>query len=431
MTRTPDEAVATSRTPTGEEVRTTLAASRRSRRWRWIATALIVAALGVGAWLLTRRLGEPPPAPSYLTEAVDRGDVVTAVTATGTIEAVRVVEVGAEISGRVVTVEAEVNDEVAEGQVLARLDTEPIEARLEEAEARLDSARASTRQALATLREARLAEKRVKRLDAGGVAAEQQLEEAVAARQRAEASYAAAKAQQRLAEAQLKEVQTDLDKAVIESPVSGIVLTRSVEPGNAVAAQFQTPVLFTIAQDLRDMELRLAVDEADVGRVAGGMPATFTVDAWPDRAFEGEVSLVSFAPTVEQGVVTYETRVSVDNEGRLLRPGMTATATITSSRVEDVLRIPNAALRFAPPRAMRGGPPSPFPMRKQRSEQDEDADRTERRRPSGPVVWVLRGGDLHAVAVTTGVTDGTWTEIRSGDLDAGDRVVVGVERSEP
>lgn len=382
-----------------------LGLDRRGKARRWLArsmAALVVAALGVGGFFVYRHATREPPV-TYEVAAVSRGDVRSTVEATGTVEPRRRVEVGPDVSGRVVEVNADYNDRVEEDAVLAVIDPLPIEARRREARARLRSARASLRQALATRDDARRTLARYEPLAGTGAIAGRELDQAQNAVAQAEASVANARAQIELAEASLESIDTELERTSIRSPIDGVVLERRVEPGQAVAASFQPPVLFVLAEDLTRMELRLAVDEADIGRVRQGQSATFDVDAYPARTFEAEVRSVRNAPTTVQGVVTYEVVLGVDNEEGLLRPGMTASAEITTDRARDVLRVPNAALRFTPPSVEEP--------------------------PDGPVVWVRAGGAPTPIEVERGLTDGRVTEVR-GALQAGDEVLTDVRRPE-
>jgi HlyD family secretion protein len=429
--------------PAPDDIRKTLGLGKRRGLRRLVTWTLILGVLGVAGWQIYAKVTRPAPPPKWITTAAERGDVVTLVSATGTVEPLRTVQIGAEISGRLSAVEVDLNSRVEPGQVLARFDTGPLEAKREQAEAQLDASKANVKQAWATYSEAKQAEARAKTLTREGVSAAQSLEAATAARARAYASHGYAKAQQRLAQAQLKAVLTDLDKAVIRAPVGGVVLTRTAEPGNTVAASFQAPVLFTLAEDLARMELRLAIDEADVGQVEVGMKATFTVDAYPDITFDAVVRLVTFAPTITQNVVTYEAVLTVDNARLLLRPGMTATASITSSAVRDVLRVPNTALRFKPPvdvmMALRGAgggkgggrggvPGMPFGGRPGGGAGGAGAKAMG---PMGPHVWVLRDGNPRPMKVETGASDGTHSEVRGGELKAGDELLVGIEQVTP
>lgn len=432
------------RGPVGQDdarIRRDLGMDSRSRWTRRLTTLFVLGGLGVGGYFVYQHLNRPEPPPAWQTVAVERGDLTTTVTATGSLAPVRTVDVGAEISGRIITVAVEENDLVTAGQVLVEIDPELLRQRLEQAEAQLDVARASVREARATLSEARVEEGRVKGLAAKQIATEQALASASATRARAQARLASAQASERQSTAQLESVKTDLGKAVITSPIDGVVLSRQVEPGNTVASSLQAPVLLTLAQDLRQMELHLAIDEADVGVVRAGQRATFTVDAYPDRTFEAVLTAVWFAPQTVSNVVTYRAVLTVANDELLLRPGMTTTATIVTGTAEDVLMVPNAALRYTPPRdalgdlaAARGrrgparsplggfsGPPAGGGARP--SPEAMAAMR-------GPRVWVLEeGGALRPARVTVGKTDGARTEVASERLKEGDTLVVGQQRA--
>ncbi|MEZ4464726.1 MAG: efflux RND transporter periplasmic adaptor subunit [bacterium] len=399
----------------------------RSTRGRWFVGLGLVALAGAGLWVALSHESRAPAGPTWRTATVDRGSIRTVVTATGSVQPVRVVEVGAEISGRVIEVNVDADDPVEAGAVLARLDPEPLQARLEQAQAQLAVAEAAVKVAAATVTETRGTSRRAEQLNRKGLVPTEEAERASAARARAVASLAQAEAQRRLAQAQVRQVEADLAKAVVLAPIGGIVLTRAVEPGSAVAASLQTPVLFTIAEDLRQMHLLLAIDEADVGGVAKGMEATFTVDAFPRQTFQAVVVAVRHAPTQEQNVVTYQAVLEVENPDRLLRPGMTATATIVASEVKDVLRVPNAALRFQPPRpegpvgsagAVLTGMPRPGGRR------GGPGGRGGR---GGPRLWTLVDGKPTPQTVETGATDGRYTEIRGGAVTEGLAVLTGQE----
>lgn len=391
------------------------------RRWRWWAGLALLGAAGALAWAM-RDGGE---APRYRTEEVRRGDLVVSVSATGTLQPINQVEVGSELSGSVRSVAVDFNEGVTVGQVLARLDTSKLEAQEKQSLAGLEAARAKVLQARATVREARsqLARLRaVRRLSRQEVPSQQDLEAAEASVDRAQADEASAQAAVLQAQAALEANRTELAKAVIRSPINGVVLSRTVEPGQTVAASLQAPVLFTLAEDLTQMELHVDVDEADVGQVQAGQAATFTVDAYPNRAFPAAITQVRYGPKTVGGVVTYETLLKVDNGEQSLRPGMTATATIEVRRLHDALLVPNAALRFEPalpaeePGGSRGlvGMLLPHPPRAW----------TRPRGPATPAngskrVWVLRDGQPAAVRLTSGATDGTLTEVTGGEVQAG------------
>ncbi len=397
-----------------DDVRETIHTSHTRSWWTW--GIAIVVLLGIVAAVVWWWRGSAQTT-TYRTVSADRGDIVLTATATGSLEPERRVTVGAEVSGQIDEVVVEQNDRVEQGEVLARFDPEELKNSLDQSKASLAQARASLEQARASLEEADFEAKRTRRLYEKGSTSEQSLERARAERRRAEAQVESARASVQQSRAAVQVERTNLEQATIVSPVDGVVLSRSIEPGNTVAASFETPELFVLAEDLREMELHVGVDEADVGLVEEGQSATFTVDAWPDRTFDADVQLVALQPTITNNVVTYTTELDVDNPERLLRPGMTATATIQTGRREDVLRVPNTALRFLPPKrdkeeGIRLGPGG-----------DDE------REPDRDTVYRLVDGKPKKVHVTTGRSDGRHTEIESGDLEAGDRLVTGIEQS--
>jgi HlyD family secretion protein len=398
-------------------------ARRRRRGLAWGALALVLAA-AVVLWAMSG--GDTGL--HYRTQTLQRGALTVTVTATGTLEPTNQVDVGSELSGIVRTVEVDYNQRVKVGQVLARLDTTKLEAQVRQTEAALASAQAKVRQAQATAQEAKSTLARyakVREISGGKVPSQQDFDVAEAALARAQADEAAARAAVAQAEATLRLHRTDLAKAVIRSPINGIVLKRSVEPGQTVAATFQAPVLFTLAEDLTQMELQVDVDEADVGRVAEGQAASFTVDAYPDRHFPARIKRVYFGSQTVEGVVTYTTELAVDNSALVLRPGMTATAVITVERIDDALLVPNAALRFAPTAAGSTAASDdrsfiqrllPRPPRTPSRLPPEAKDKTQS-------VWVLHDDAIERVDITTGSTDGVMTVVTGGALQAGARVV--------
>ncbi len=395
--------------------------ARGSRRWRWLVTAVVVLLLPllVYLWLRPSNGGLP----GYETRPVETGDITVTVTATGTLEPVNEVDVGSELSGPVDQVLVDFNDRVRAGQMLARLNTDKLDADVVEARAALASKRAKLKEAQATVQETRLAFERCEKLAQRQLCSGEELDTARAKSVRAQAVAASAEAEVAVAMATLEGKQTELKKATIHSPIDGLVLLRQIEPGQTVAASLQAPVLFTLAEDLTQMELHVAVDEADVGQVAEGQSAEFTVDAYPNRRFPATITQVRFAPQTVDGVVTYETVLAVDNQDLALRPGMTATAVITVQRLEDVILLPNAALRFSlpvtQPRERRGGVfGSLFPrprMAGRRSNQSQG---------EGQRVWLLQQGTPVAVAVKTGPSDGKFTQLLEGDLAQGSEVIV-------
>ncbi len=357
----------------------------------------------------------------YKTINVSKGSLNITVTATGTLQPVNQVEVGSEISGTIKTVLVDFNDYVEKDQILARMNTDQLEAKVSQARASLDSAKAQVKQIEATIVETQKALTRYRQLVKKDLYSVQDLDVSQASYDRAVANLASAKALVAQSQAALDAELTTLAKATIHSPIDGIVLIRDVEPGQTMAASFQTPVMFTLAQNLTQMELHVDVDEADVGQISVGQKALFTVDAYANRNFPATITDVHFASQTIDGVVTYETVLRVDNSDLLLRPGMTATADILVKQINDSLLVPNAALRFKPSneetqssnnggfmKSIMPGPPS---ISKTKVESN-DADNLQQH------VWTLRDNQPIAINVTTGSTNGINTEIISGDLKA-------------
>lgn len=425
----------------------------RRRRVRGIVGSVLALGVLIGVLVWWTR-PKPPVVPDYQTELVKRGSVTVVVTATGTLSAREAVDVGAEITGRVLKVNVDFNDRVTKGQVLAEIDPEQYRARVDESQAQLSLASASVKNAQATAREEELNIARARSMHEAGLTSKQALEQAEATYERSQAAVASARAQLTSAGASMKVNRTNLSKALILSPIDGIVLERSVEPGQTVTSGLQTPVLFTLAADLAELRLDVKVDEADVGQVRQGLDATFTVDAYPNREFRSTVLAVKNMPTTDQNVVTYEARLSVNNEEGLLRPGMTATATIVVSRGQaDALLVPNAALRFTPPAPKApGASPSaektkessgplitklmPRPGRGSGSQSKAAGTMVAGRQGSrgsgknGPsAVWVLQGGKVSRIPVEIGLSDGVLTEVTSSGLREGSSVVVGVSEN--
>ena len=396
-----------------------------SRRWLWLAGALIVIAGAV--WLFLRN-GDEAAAPRYTTEAAAVGTLVVKVSATGNLQPTNQVDVGSELSGIVDQVFVDDNDEVKKGQILARLDLSKLQDAVAKSRASLVAAEAQVLQAQATVAEARAALSRfqqVSQLSGGKVPSRSEMDTAEANLKRAEANVASARASVTQARATLQSDETNLGKANIRSPINGVVLARQIEPGQTVAASFQAPVLFKLAEDLAKMELQVDIDEADVGQVEAGQKATFSVDAWPGRQYTAVITRVGFGSQEKEGVVSYLTVLEVGNDDLSLRPGMTGTADITTLTRENALLVPNAALRFTPATPSTGkkksganlvGMMMPRPPRQTRKVQETTKGGNQR-------VWVLRDGQPVAIDVKTGATNGRVTEIVGGSLKAGMQVI--------
>lgn len=397
---------------------------RATRRWLWLVATLAVFA-GLGLFLL--RSEEKTAGPRFKTESIVTDTLVVTVSATGNLQPTNQVDVGSELSGIIDQVFVDVNDQVKKGQILARLDLSKLKDSVAKSRANLASAKAQVLQARATVVQSRadLARLReVARLSGGKVPSVGEMDSAEADLKRAEADEAKSRAAVDQALADLQSDETNLRKASIRSPIDGVVLAREVDPGQTVAASFQAPVLFTLAEDLAKMELQVDVDEADVGQVGTGQNATFTVDAWPGRQYEAVISRVSFGSQEKDSVISYLTVLDVDNDDLSLRPGMTGTAEITTLVSENALLAPNAALRFTPPttdveQKKSGGSlvGTLMPRPPRQAQQQSKAN------GSAPRVWVLKDGQPMPIEVQTGATNGRMTEIVGGELKAGMEVV--------
>ena len=420
------------KTSTPADVQNLLGEDRPPRWWQRASTWIAVAALALagGGLYVWQSQKNAKAAPVYVTEPLKAGDITLTVAANGTLQPTRSVNVGSELSGTVKRVLVDVNDRVKAGQVLVELDTAKLQDQVTQARAGLASAQAQLAQAVATAREARATLARfeeVARLSGGKVPSATELDSAKAAVDRAVAAEAAAQAAVNEARAALSTNETNLSKASIRSPISGVVLSRSVDPGNAVAASLQAVTLFTLAEDLAQLKLDVAVDEADVGNVKVDQKATFTVSAFPARRYPATIQRVAFGSTKTDNVVTYTTTLNVDNADLSLRPGMTAAATIVAKEAKGVLLVPNTALRFSPASsngaaAASGGSilskmmPRPPNTRPKTAGMDH--------RGGGPrQIWVLENGEPVAKPVKTGISDGRNTEVSGEGLTEGMAVI--------
>jgi HlyD family secretion protein len=396
-----------------------------SGKRRWLALGAVAAIVIVASVLLLG--GDGKQQGRYLSTEASTGKLTVTIAASGTLQPTRSVDVGSELSGTLEAVLVNENEHVTQGQVLARLDTSKLQDQVVKSRAAVAAAEANVVQMEATVAESRAnlnRQRHVAELSGGKVPSKSELETAEASFQRAEANVNSARAAVTQARATLKSDETNIAKAVIRSPIKGVVLARKVEPGQTVAAAMTTPVLFSIAEDLTKMELQVKVDEADVGSVALGQPASFTVSAWSGRSFPATIQRVGIGSTITDNVVTYKTVLAVANEDLALRPGMTATARIVTANRENVLLVPNAALRFTPPAASEAAQQGSLvsrliPRPPQPKMQTPKATTT-----GAQQVWIVgAGGTAVAVPVTVGVSNGRETEILGGELKAGMAVI--------
>ena len=374
---------------------------RKSSRWLWIIST---AAAGIVLFVLFRGIFADR-VNQYVTQQPQVGDLQITVTATGTLQPTRQVEIGSEVSGIISELLVDFNHNVKAGQVLARLDTQQLETRVASAKAELAVAKASLSDTKATLFEANAKLNRSRNLFKVNAVSQQELESHEAVALRAEAALKSAEAQVGLANASLEEALTAFSKAEIKSPVDGIVISREIDKGQTVAATFQTPILFVVAEDLSKMRLHLDIDESDIGLVKEGQQALFRVDAYPDKEFRAEINSVRFYPREVNNIVTYDAVLSVSNSEQLLRPGMTATADIQIENKKNVFLVPNRSLRFLAHEV-----------------------ETLRSALEGENVWIMKNGKPQPVAVETGLSDGEFTEILGGEITSEMLLIVDIVR---
>ena len=427
-------------------------ASRPVRKW--LITLIVLGLAGGGGWYYYTNTRSGPEKREYVTETAKKGRIALIVTAAGNLAPTNQVVVGSELSGTAQEVNVDTNDTVKKGQQLARLDTSKLNQQTERSRAALLAAKARVSQAEATLAESKAAlarQEELHELSGGKTPSRATMETSRATVARANADLESAKAAVAGAEAEVKSFERDLEKAIIRSPVDGVVLARSIEVGQTVAASFTAPTLFTIAEDLRKMELLVNVSEADIGRVEAGQTATFSVDAWPTRTYTAKVKKVAFGsvntattaaannnnnnnPAANNGVVNYSTELEVDNDDLSLRPGMTASVDIAIVEKNDILVVPNSALRFDPELIAAVGKPdeskrtlvqslSPGGGRRWRGAPPPKAGSTNK----DPRVWTLKDGEPVEIKVTPGITDGRVTEITGGSLSTDTPLIISIK----
>ncbi len=424
-------------------------ASRPVRKWIFISLAIVLLAAGV--WFYLSRRQDGPKSAEYLTENARMGRISLIVTAAGNLAPTNQVIIGSELSGTAQEVMVDTNDQVKKGQALTRLDTSKLSQQTERSRASLLAAKARVSQAEATLSESKAALARqveLHELSGGKTPSRATMETSRATVARAEADLESAQATVAGAEAEVRSFERDLEKAIIRSPVDGVVLARSIEVGQTVAASFTAPTLFTIAEDLKKMELLVNVSEADIGRVEVGQTATFTVDAWPDRTYTAKVKKVAFGAAgtgstakeagntggQSNGVVTYSTELEVSNEDLSLRPGMTATVDIAIVDKQEILVVPNSALRFDPVVAAAIGKPDETKRTLVQSLSMGGGRRWRGTPPpkpgsldAEPKVWTLKNGEPFEIHVITGITDGRVTEITGDSLPPDTPLIISIK----
>lgn len=399
---------------------------------------LVFALIATALWFGYKRFQTAREKPiEYITQRVERSTVRSSVSASGTLSPLVDVTVGAQVSGRIAELHADFNDTVEKGQLLARIDPAVYQADVLKSEARRDAARAQYKEAQANVTLKQKQVTRFRELVGRNLMAPSELDEAEADLTVAEARARSARAAQKEAEASLEQARTNLDFTSIYSPVDGVILSREVDLGQSLAANFETPAIFRIAEDLRSMQVNTSVAEADIGAIKADMKARFYVDAWPNRTYTGNVREVRLMPEEESNVVTYDAVIDVTNEDRSLLPGMTATIDFIVEERNDALHIPNAALRFQPPEGLQCDTTArsqttaeqPTPDAPSKAEKTQNAPYVEPKKKNllQTNLWVLRDQEPVCVPVTLGITDGSRTEVVSGELQENDAVITAID----
>ena len=408
----------------------------RKKAIAWIAAASVIGVGGAGWW----QLSDSPKEPPYVTTPVQTASITQVVSSTGTLQAVVTVQVGSQVSGTIEKLFADFNTKVKAGQIVAQLNQDKFRAAEDQARANLLAAQSNIEKSKVGVADTLRTLERNRQLRTKDLMAQSDLDAAQAAYDAAVALVVVNRAQAAQAHASLKQATVDLNNTVIRSPVDGLVISRNVDVGQTVAASLQAPTLFTIANDLARMEVHTNVDEADVGNVREAQEVTFTVDAFPSRRFRGRVHQVRNAPIVVQNVVTYVAVVRIDNKELLLKPGMTANVQFLVSRKEDVLTIPNMAMRFKPPEEKEEA------QELLRREQSRTAPKVGERRTSRQSaaggsgaggggtrrarIYLLKDDKAQPVEIQLGITDGSRTEVRSGDVKENDPVIIGMSSAD-
>ena len=410
------------------DLQQTLGIASEKGKWKrrafWIVPVILLVG-GMAIWGVRQKSAASKNAQHFRTEEAKIGDLTVTVTATGQLKPTHTVDVGSQVSGIVDSVLVDYNDHVKNGQVLAKINTEKLDAQVLQDQASLQSARAKVNDAKVTVTETEAEYKRMldtRQRSKLQIVSQHDVDTAKAAYDRAVVAVTTAEAAVTQAEANLKIDVANVNFAVIKSPVDGIVLSRSVEPGQTIAASFSVTTLFEIAEDLRKMILQVNIDEADVGKVKVGQHVLFTVDAYPGKQFPGIITTVRYNSTTTNNVVTYLAEISVDNDELLLRPGMTATATVTVQSIPHALLVSNHALRFLPSSSSTEGGSTSFLPAPPSSNQNANAESSAAL--NNPRVWIVRDGKPSPISVTTGATDGKFTEIRSSQVTPGIPLIV-------
>ena len=385
---------------------------------------LLLALIIIGALLYTYLTTNNNDIVQYKTTSASRGDLLVTVSATGNLEPTNSVDVGIEVSGTILEIYVDYNDKVKKGQLLAKLDTTKLESQVNSTQAALNVAKANLLESQINVKDTKRELERVQELykaTKGNYPSSKDIDAALIAYERSKAANSALIAKKDQAEALLESNQEDLKKAIIVSPIDGVVLSRAVEVGQSVVASMQIPTLFTLAQDLKKMQVIVSVDEADVGQVQKGQEVVFSVDAYPDATFKGHIEQVRINSVVVSNVVTYETVVAVENEDLRLLPGMTVSADITTKHIKDALLVPNAALRFSPP--VKEEENKGFTLFSPPSTKKSNLSTNTKK------LWILKENQAVAIPITLGDSDGLHSVVTDTNLSLNDKIITGIQES--
>ncbi len=403
-----------------------------SKKFIWIILILLIISGGAYYYYFYINKANESNKISYVTKMIEKGDVIVSVTATGNLEPTNSVDIGIEVSGTLKEIYVDFNDKVEVGQVLAKIDTVKLQSKVDSSRASLIIAKANLKESQVNLKSKKVNYDRILKMykkSNGKYPSKNDVDDAMFSYESGVASLEATKAKVLQAQYNLKTDEENLEKAVVKSSINGIVLDRAVEVGQTVAATNTTPTLFTVAKDLRKMELIVNIDETDVANIKEGLDVEFTVDAYPDEKFKGKIKQVRYNPIESSGVITYETVVLLDNDKLLLRPGMTATAQIFTKQLRDQVLVPNAAFRFKPKNSQASNKNKSMKdimsgSRGPRGPRGEKSSKDTKRPNDMKMVYILKDSQLKRVRVKTIDTDGKFTAVESNNLNLGDEIIV-------
>lgn len=403
-----------------------------SKKFVWLILILLIVGASAYYYYFYMNKNTQSDEVTFVTKKIEKGDVIVSVTATGNLEPTNSVDIGIEVSGTLKEIYVDFNDKVEIGQILAKIDTAKLQSKVDSSRASLIIAKANLKESQVSLKSKKVEYDRILKMykkSGGKYPSKNEVDDAMFTYESGKASLEATKAKVLQAEYNLKTDEENLEKAVVKSSINGIVLDRAVEVGQTVAATNTTPTLFTVAKDLRKMELIVNIDEADVANIKEGLDVEFTVDAYPDEKFKGKIKQVRYNPIESSGVITYETVVLLDNDKLLLRPGMTATAQIFTKQLRDQVLVPNAAFRFKPKTNQAKNKNKSMKdimsgSRGPKGSRGKKGSKEVKKTTDMKMVYILTNGEAQRVRVKTIDTDGKFTAVESRNLNLGDEIIV-------